>query len=381
MNASQRLQSLDVLRGLTIAGMILANNPGTWSYVYPPLRHAAWNGLTPTDCIFPLFLFMMGMSMYLSLRKFDFEYSRSALLKILRRTFLIFIIGTGIYTFENIMSDFRYVMPHPATASDYLNSLLHSLTHVRTLGVLQRLALCYGIGSVIVLCVRHKYLPRIIAALLLTTALLYHFGNAFDGGTQSIVSKIDIALLGAQHMINDNGIDPEGILGTLPAVAHVLIGFLFGKLCSLPISTAEKVSRLLLYGTILLLAVLLLQYLCPINKKLWSPTFVLATCGFGAQLLALLMWSIDLRGRTSGTWAAKAFGTNPLFCYVLSEVVYLFIAHFPLTGTPLRTAAYNVLASAFGDNAFTSMLYALLFTAAIWAAGAWLYRRRIFIKI
>ncbi len=381
MNAPQRLQSLDVLRGLTIAGMIMANNPGTWSHVYPPLRHAAWNGLTPTDCIFPLFMFMMGMSMYLSLRKFDFEPSANVLLKILRRTFLIFIIGTGIYTLENILSDFRYVMPHPATTADYFQSIGYSLTHVRTLGVLQRLALCYGIGSLLVLFVRHKHLPHLIAALLLASAALLHFGNAFDGGTGSIVSKTDIALLGTQHMINDNGIDPEGILSTLPAIAHVLIGFLFGKLCASRIDTAEKVSRLLLYGTMLLLAALLLQYLCPFNKKLWSPTFVLATCGIGAQLLALLMWSIDLKHRTKGISAAKVFGTNPLFCYVLSEIVYLFIAHVPLTGTPLRTTAYNAIASAFGDNAFSSLLYALAFTAAIWAVGAWLYRRKIFIKI
>ena len=178
----QRLTALDVLRGLTIGAMILVNSPGTWSYVYPPLLHSSWNGLTAADVIFPLFIFMMGMSMYISLKKYAFRLQKELLLKIIRRTFLIFIIGTGIYATSTFLGTLREASLQSGFPENPWKEAFTSLTNVRTLGVLQRLALCYGIGSLVVTTIRHRYIPYLIAFLLIGYYAILLAGNGFVYG-------------------------------------------------------------------------------------------------------------------------------------------------------------------------------------------------------
>ena len=218
MEKKKRLLALDVLRGMTIAGMVLVNNPGSWGHIYAPLRHAEWNGLTPTDLVFPFFLFMMGVSMYISLKKFEFRLNKDLLVKVLRRTAVIFFIGIAIHTFSNILWGWNG-----------WDSVMPSLLHVRILGVLQRLALAYCLGSLIVTTCRHRVLPYLIGGLLLGYAVLLQIGNGFVYGPENILSKVDCAIIGLSNMYNDNSIEPEGLLGTIPSVAHVLIGFCVGK--------------------------------------------------------------------------------------------------------------------------------------------------------
>jgi len=377
----QRLLSLDVLRGLTVAGMILVNSAGTWKYVYPPLAHARWNGLTMADVIFPLFMFMMGISMYISLKKYAFSLHKALLLKIVRRTFLIFIIGTFIYGTATFLGTLREAYLHPEPTVNAWKSAFASLAHVRILGVLQRLALCYGIGSLLVTIIRHRYIPYLATGILAAYYVMLLLGNGFTYGPENILSHADKLILGLPHMYNDHGIDPEGTLSTIPSVAHVLIGFSFGKICMETPDMKDKLNHLFLYGALLLMTGFLLQDLCPLNKKVWSPTFVMVTCGFSSLLLGVLLWYTDVTRQWRNVRIFTVFGVNPLFCYVLSELLYILADNLPLQGKSLHDTIYSTLSGWIGDNAFASLLYAFLFVLTVWAVGAYLYKKNIYIKI
>lgn len=377
----QRLLALDVLRGLTIGGMILVNSPGTWSYVYPPLLHSSWNGLTMADVIYPLFMFMMGMSMYISLKKFSFTLDKALFLKIIRRTFLIFIIGTFIYGTATFLGTLREASLQPDFVGSPWKAAFASLAHVRILGVLQRLALCYGIGSLLVTTVRHRYIPYLVAIILIVYYGILLVGNGFVYGPENILSHVDKSVLGLSHMYNDRGIDPEGVLSTIPSIAQVLIGFWFGKICMETPDMKDKLNRLFLYGAMGLIAGFLLQDVCPLNKKVWSPTFVLVTCGFSALLLSILLWYIDVTKKYQKTWIFAIFGVNPLFCYVLSEILYILADSLPLQEQNMHDIIYAGLSGWLGDNAFTSFVYAFLFVGVVWLVGAYLYKKKIYIKI
>lgn len=371
----QRLLSLDVLRGLTIAGMILVNTPGSWQHVWTPLEHSEWNGLTPTDLVFPSFMFMMGMAMFISLRKFGFRPSAPLLRKILRRTLVIFVIGTCINVFANCMYGLAY------GDGGFVQTMAEALGKTRTLGVLQRLALCYGIGSLIVVNVKHRHIPLVILSLLAGYLILLLLGNGFAYGPDNILSAVDRSIIGIRHMYNDHSIDPEGILSTIPSIAHVLVGFCFGKICMETKDMSLRLNRIFAYGTITLLAGLILQYGCPINKKVWSPTFVLSTCGIAALLLGVLLWHIDAEGKTRGTRVWAVLGVNPLFCYVLSNLLTIVTDTIPMNGHNIHDIVYGFLANVIGDNCLSSCIYAMLMVAATWAVGDILYRKKIYIKI
>jgi predicted acyltransferase len=368
MKSSQRLLALDVLRGITIAGMILVNNPGNWEYVYAPLRHAKWNGLTPTDLVFPFFMFIMGISTYISLRKYQFEFSTAAILKIVRRTVVIFAIGIGIAWFSILCR----------------TGELFPFDHIRILGVMQRLALCYGATAIIALTVKHRHIPVIILSLLTGYLIILLTGNGFAYDDTSILSRVDRAILGVQHMYKDNGIDPEGLLSTLPAIAHVLIGFCVGKLLMEVKDIHEKIERLFLIGAILTFAGLLLSYGCPLNKKIWSPTFVLTTCGLASTLLALLIWIIDVKGYKSGNRVFESFGVNPLFIYVTAGIIGILLGSIRIpyaeASISLHGYLYQVIRPLAGET-FGSLVYSLLFVALNWGIGHILYKKKIYIKI
>ncbi|MDE6624662.1 MAG: heparan-alpha-glucosaminide N-acetyltransferase domain-containing protein [Alistipes sp.] len=374
----QRLVALDVLRGLTVGGMILVNTPGSWRHVYAPLRHAAWNGMTPTDLVFPFFLFMMGVSACYSLRKFDYRLDRALLAKILRRTLLIFLIGIGLNAFGSILASLRTALQEPD--ADLGAQLLDAMAHVRISGVLQRLAICYGIGSLILCTVRHRLLPALIAGLLAGYYLLLQLGDGFVQGPESLLARVDAFCLGA-HSYKAAGPDPEGVLSTIPSVAHLLIGFCIGRICTERTELSDRLVRLFLYGSLLLMGGLLFQYLCPLNKKIWSPTFALAACGLATLLLAILIRTIDQTGRFRHTWPLEVFGMNPLFCYIFSQLFSVAIVRMPLRSMPLYDRLYAALAGWLSEGPFASLLCALIVTGVVWLAGLFLYRRKICIRI
>lgn len=381
---SSRLLSLDILRGITIAGMILVNNPGSWSYVYTPLGHAQWHGLTPTDLVFPFFMFIMGVSTFMSLRRFNFEPTKACIRKIVRRTFLIFLIGLGLNWFGQFCRGL-------ANGETIVEAATHFDT-LRILGVLQRLALAYGFAALIAVFVKSKNLVWVIVSLLAGYFLILVFGNGFDKSETNIIAVIDKALFGVEHLYKDVdaagnriALDPEGLLSTLPSIAHVLIGFLFGKLIVETKDNHKRVEKLLIWGTVLAFAGLLLQYGCPINKKIWSSTFVLVTCGFATQLLGLLIWIIDINGHQKWSRFFHAFGVNPLIVYVFAGVLANLVGNIrvPHEGEfiSLQRFTYSVLLQPWAGNYFGSLLYALLFIGVCWAFGYVLYKKNIYIKL
>ncbi|NDW10366.1 DUF5009 domain-containing protein [Dysgonomonas sp. 520] len=375
------------MRGITIAGMIMVNNPGSWDYVYAPLGHAEWNGLTPTDLVFPFFMFIMGISTYISLRKFNFEFNKPTLFKIIKRTCVIFLIGLGLSWFGLSFRTFNSLSGEGLGFFECLWKGVTNFENLRILGVMQRLALTYGITALIAIFVKHKYIPYIIVITLLGYFFLLLFGNGFEFSENNIISVIDRAILGTNHMYLDNGIrlDPEGLTSTIPAICHVLIGFYCGKLILSTKDNTQRMHYLFIIGTILTFAGFLLSYGCPINKKIWSPTYTLVTCGLAATLLALLIWIIDIKGYKKWSVFFESFGVNPLFIYVAAGVFAILLMNITFTyDTQLITLKgfiYTIcLQPLFGDY-FGSLVYALLFVGFNWMIGNILYKKQIYIKI
>ena len=388
---NKRILALDILRGFTIAGMILVNNPGSWGYIYAPLRHAEWNGLTPTDLVFPFFMFIMGISTYISLKKYNFEFSQSAALKIVKRTIVIFLVGLAIGWFSRFC---RYWASVPEDLSFFENlwASVWTFDRMRILGVMQRLALCYGATSIIALTMKHKHIPYLIVSLLVGYFVLLMCGNGYVYGEENILSVVDRTILTPVHMYKDNGIEPEGILSTIPAIAHVLLGFYVGKLLLDGNKAQDRMSflnsqitTLFIVGTILTFAGFLLSYGCPINKKIWSPTFVLTTCGLASSFLALLIWIIDIKGKKKWSLFFEAFGVNPLFMYVLGSVLSILFGciRFPWEDGMISIHVFLykiVMVPLFGQTG-GSLAFAILFVTINWCIGYQLYKRKIYIKI
>lgn len=382
---NKRLLSLDILRGITIAGMILVNNPGNWSYIYAPLRHAEWSGLTPTDLIFPFFMFIMGISTYISLRKYNFEFSHAAAMKIIRRTIVIFVIGLGISWFALFCQTWNSLSGEPISFFSRLGTSIWTFEHLRILGVMQRLGICYGATAIIALTMKHKHIPYLIFTILIGYFILLIIGNGFEYNSTNILSVVDRAILGEAHMYNDNGIDPEGIISTLPAIAHVLIGFCVGGLLMRTKDIHAKIESLFITGTILTFCGFLLSYGCPINKKIWSPTFALATCGLASTLLALLIWVIDVKGYQKPTRFFESFGVNPLFMYISGEVFSVVLAGILFTyqgqSISIHSFLYEILLRPHLGDYLSSLVFALLFVGFIWCIGYVLYKKNIYIKV
>lgn len=384
----KRLLALDILRGITIAGMILVNNPGSWAHIYPPLAHASWNGLTPTDLVFPFFMFIMGISTYFSLRGYNFTLTGRTMWKIVRRTVVIFLIGMFIAWFGLFL---RGVLSDKTFAYAVFN-----FDHIRILGVMPRLALCYGIGSLCALLIKQRTLPWFVAGLLVIYSVMLIFGNGFEFSDRNIISVVDHKVLGPSHMYADtiDGVtlkfDPEGLLSTLPSIAHMLIGFICGGLITSTTDNSLRINRLFIVGTILTFAGFLLSYGLPINKKIWSPTFVLTTCGLASSFLGLLIWIIDIKGYKKWCRFFEAFGINPLFMYCLGAILSIIFGAVRIPWSGAESGMISISGYAYrglfmplcGDDAtLASLLFAITFVLINWLIGLILYKKKIYIKI
>lgn len=369
---SERLLSLDVLRGITIVGMILVNNPGTWESIYAPLRHAEWNGLTPTDLVFPFFMFIMGVSMSFALSKFDHHFSRSFITKLVRRTVVLFALGLFLSWFSLVCAGVE-----------------QPLSHIRILGVLQRLALAYFFGSLLIMSIRRTAkLAWASVIILIAYSILLALGHGFELSGQNIIAVTDRTLFGEAHLyrewLPDGGrifFDPEGLLSTLPCIAQVIIGYFCGNILREKTEVHHRLLQISVLGIVLLFAGWLLSYGCPLNKKVWSPTFVLVTCGFASLFLVFLTWLIDIRKQQKWGDFFHVFGTNPLFIYVVAGVLATLLEVITVGGISLQEKIYTFILAVGLDAHLASLIYGLLFIGFNYLIVWGLYKKRIFIKI
>ncbi|TXD47893.1 acyltransferase family protein [Polaribacter sp. IC073] len=368
MILKERLKALDVLRGITIAAMILVNTPGSWSYVYWPLLHAKWHGFTPTDAVFPFFLFIVGVSIHFAFKNFKPEENSKALKKIIKRTFIIFAIGL----FLNLYPKFNFET-------------------VRYFGVLQRIALAYGIGASICLLFNKRSLIYVTAGILIIYWGLLYFlvpENPFAPQT-NLVGKIDLYLFGPNHIWKGLGFpfDPEGLLSTLPSIATVLIGSLAGSFLSKSTDITLKIKRLLIYGFSLVVLGYVWSFVFPINKSLWSSSFVCFSAGFAMLLLAFLIWLIDVKKYSSWSQPFIHFGTNSLFIFVFSglyvkTMIYLVkITNAQGETTSALNYLYQNIFVPIAGNMNGSLLFAIAHILFFWSLVYILFRKKIFIKI
>ena len=371
-----RYLSIDFYRGATIAFMIIVNTPGTGQYVYPPLRHAIWHGCTFTDLVFPSFMFIIGVSMWFSFGKFDHQWSGQAGWKILRRTALLFVIGL-------ILNNFPFLWENWDTW--------------RIMGVPQRLALGYGIASVLVLNFDRKALLGISAAfLLLYWGLLNLFvlpdSDPYQAGGSAVL-QLDRWLFGTAHLYKETvapgvriAFDPEGVLSTLPAVVTVILGWLSGQLMASRSRQKDVLVRdLLTFGVILGFAGLAWDLFFPINKKLWTSSYVLYVGGLSMIFFAASIWLIDVKGWRKGTGFFLTLGANSLFAYVLSEALVPILGAITWTEGDVPMNAkdwiYNTIFQSLAPTPLGSFLYAVAYMLVCWLVCRWLFVRKIFIKI
>src|SRR6476659_7192596 len=360
-----RLVSLDVFRGITIAGMVLVNNPGSWEHIYWPLEHARWEGWTPTDLVFPFFVFIVGVAIPLAFaRRVESGGSKRDLyLKIIKRTLIIFAIGL------------------------FLNGLPYfGLAEYRIPGVLQRIAVCYFFASIIFLNTKVRTQIAITIGLLLFYWLLVKFVPApgFAAGDLtkegSLPSFVDRVVFGNHVWRQANVYDPEGILSTIPAIVTALIGVLTGNWLRNERSRIEKAAGMFVVGAVLVAIGWAWNAFFPINKALWTSSYVMFTGGLALQFLALCYWLIDIKGYRRWSKPFEIFGLNAIALYVLADLLANFFDLIKFGTDSLGGWIYNFFGSWLSPiNA--SLGFAIFFVAVCFFFMWLLYRRKIFIRI
>ena len=371
MKPSNRLVSLDVFRGITMAAMTLVNNPGTWSSIYWPLEHAEWNGWTPTDLVFPFFLFIVGVSITLAFGRRIEErgVTRDLYIKVIKRSLIIF--GLGLF----------------------LNGFPHfHLSTIRIPGVLQRIAVCYLVASLIFLGTRVRTQLLIALALLVFYYILmtnvpapgFAAGDLTKEG--SLASYVDRVVFGPHIWKQGKVYDPEGILSTIPAIATTLFGILAGHWFRTERTHYEKVAGLFVAGAVCVMIGWAWNPFFPINKALWTSSYVFFTAGLALQLLALCYWLIDIKGYRRWAWPFEVFGLNAIALFVGSG---LMVKLMEMIKIPMADGSRDSSQGWIFDHLFlswaspvnASLAYAIAFVL-VWLVLMWLlYRKNIFLKV
>lgn len=391
--SSSRLLSLDVLRGITIAGMITVNNPGSWGHIFAPLRHAFWDGLTPTDLVFPFFMFCMGVAMYISYRKYDFQLTAKTAWHAIYRGALIVLIGWALGWFGHFLR-------HICAGDPFIYSIWTDwYPHFRILGVFPRLGIVSACAALLMLIFKPKRLPYVIAALLVIYCVIISVTHSFELNPENILSRVDLAVLGDNHMYHKDGLpfDPEGLLSTIPSIAHCLIGACVGMLlyCKDGLRGTyvkgeepdnwTRINRIFIFSSIILIAGFLLDYAYPINKSMWSASFALVTCGLAGLVLALLTWIIDINGHKRWCVFFECFGVNPLFIFCLSAILVtvMGVIKFDVAGTTYSVwgAWYKLCMQPLLGYNWGSLICALSLVMVMWLIAYPLYKKKIYIKI
>jgi predicted acyltransferase len=386
IKSPSRFLSLDVFRGMTICFMIIVNTPGSGATPFAPLLHAKWHGFTPTDLVFPSFLFAVGNAMSFSMK------NNTSILRIIKRTVLIFLLGYLMYWFPFFEINNGHLSITP-------------ISHTRIMGVLQRIALCYFFAALIVRFLSTRAVIVLSILLLLGYwILLLAFGDPSDPFSMqgNAGEYLDKFIFGDSHLYHGEGIafDPEGLLSTLPAIVNVIIGYYAGKFIQqnarLPFHTAndkdkatnekknyETISKLLLAGGVLILLALCWNNFFPISKKLWTSSFVLLTTGLDLAIIAALIYIVELRSWNKWNWTKffTVFGKNPLFIYLLSELLIVVFYRVQVSGQSLHGWINKVFFQVIAPGAIGSLLFALAYMMLCWMVAWWLDKKHVYIRV
>lgn len=383
---NQRYYSLDVFRGATVALMILVNNPGSWGHIYSPLVHASWHGCTPTDLVFPFFLFAVGNAMSFVMPRLEAAGTATFLWKVSKRTLLIFLIGLLLQwsPFVRWNEEGRLVMK--------------SLDTLRIFGVLQRIALCYFFASLIVYFCKTRGAYVVSVVLLLLYWLLTMFlGNQADPYSLEGFwgTHLDRALLGNDHLYKGEGVpfDPEGLASTIPAIVQVIFGYFVGQYIQQKGKNWEMLSSLFVIGCMLVFTGLCWDLVFPINKKIWTSSYVLYTTGLAVNILCIMIYMIEFRSyKGFVTKFFDVFGKNPLFIFVLSGFLprlaglSRWVDHTDSNGKPVYINFFGwlweyVCRPLFYNLKTGSLLYAIILIIFYWIIVFFMDRKKIYVRV
>jgi predicted acyltransferase len=392
----ERLLSLDVFRGMTVAGMLLVNDPGTWSAIFPPLEHAEWNGWTPTDLIFPFFLFIVGITTHLSLsaRRARGDDDSAVVKQILRRGIIIYLLGFAMAMFPFYQWGTIDTIPN-AGAWD---RILFRIEHVRILGVLPRIAIVYVCAALLTLKTTVKQQILIIAGLLfgywfamtlipvpgedVIGALLLHTKD------RNLAAYLDRAILGTNHTwVGSVTFDPEGPMSTIPAIATAMLGVLAGRWIGQRDKTLlERITGLFAVGSVGMMLGLMWNWSFPINKNLWTSSYVIFTAGMACVALATVMWIVDYCNVKWWTKPFVVFGVNPIVAFVgsgvLARLIYT-LWHVSYNGksVAVQDAIYQIVFLPWLPPRVASLAFAISFVLLWYGILTVLYRRNIILKV
>jgi len=383
LHLNQRFYALDVFRGATVCLMILVNNPGSWSHIYGPLEHAPWHGLTPTDLVFPFFLFAVGNAMAFVMPRLEAAGDAIFWRKVIRRGLLIFLIGLFLNWFPfGHIADGGFVF-RPWVNPDKPDS------GVRIMGVLQRIAICYFFASVLIYYLKLRLAFFVGLLLLLAYWAICYIANPAD--PYSITgwfgtSMVDMPVLGVAHLYKGEGIpfDPEGLASTMSAIVQVIFGYLAGDYIIKKGKNAEMVTGLFVAGVALLITGYCWDLVFPVNKKIWTSSYTVTTTGLAFLVLATVIWLIDFRGKKGAlTRFFDVFGKNALFVFALSVFMPRGLGLIDMGAgvSPWSWLYAKVLVKIPGDPRLPSLLYALLVICFMWVVCWVLDRRKIYIRV
>jgi len=397
----ERLVSLDVFRGLTIAGMLLVNNPGTWDSIYPPLEHATWNGWTPTDLIFPFFLFIAGVTTHLSLtaRRDRGDDEGAIRHQIIRRGLLIFLLGFLVNGFPFFTWGDIPGIAHPS----FLQRVIDRPFHWRIMGVLQRIGLAYMIAA---LLAQGKTVKRQVVTIVV---LLYGYWFAMTllpvpgsspmgqlvlgDPSRTMAAWWDRLLLdwsrfglGNHTWVNSVTWDPEGIFSTIPAIGTAMLGNLLGQWIATKRPLAERLNGMFAAGALGMMAGLMWNWSFPINKSLWTSSYVVFTAGMAAIAIATIMWIVDVHQMKRWTKPAVIYGMNPMVAFVgsgvMARLIYsIFKVNYDGKPIALETAIYRSAFLSWLDPVNASLAFAFTFVLFWFGILYILYRKKIFFKV
>jgi len=376
---SERLVALDVFRGATVAGMLLVNNPGSWGAIYPPLEHATWNGWTPTDLIFPFFLFIVGITTHLSLsaRRAHGADDSALLRQILRRGSLIVLIGWALASFPY----------YPITR----------FTEIRIPGVLPRIGVVYMVAAFLTLRASVKQIVGMLVVILFgywfAMTLLPVPGGCDLGAlclgdpSRTLAAWVDRALLDGHLWKSSKTWDPEGPLSTIPAIGTAMMGVLCGRWLALkerPLG--ERLNAMFAVGALLMMGGLMWHWSFPINKGLWTSSYVVFTAGMAAVAIATITWVIDVQGVTWGTRPLVIYGVNPMVAFAgsgaMARTIYsLWTVQYDGKQTAVQAVVYKTMFASWLEPRDASLAFALCFVLFWYAVLAALFRRNLILKV